>query len=75
MVIPLFPVVFNLNSILSSPLLETTHFTVMDLCSFFSILLGLDSQYLFSFSRENKPYTLTILSQKFAEAPLLFLSD
>lgn len=75
MVIPLFPVVFNLNSILSSPLLETTHFTVMDLCSFFSILLGLDSQYLFPFSRENKPYTLTILSQKFAEAPLLFLSD
>lgn len=74
MMIPLFPVVFNRNSILSSPLLETTHFTLMDLCSFFSILLGPDSQYLFPFSWENKQHTWSILSQKFAEALLLFLS-
>lgn len=72
MVIPLFPVVFNHNSILSSSLLETTHFSLMDLCSFFSILLGPDSQYLFSFSWENKQYTWSILSQKFAEALLFF---
>ena len=74
MVIPFSPLVFNRNSILSSPPLETTHFTLMDLCSFFSILLDPDSQYLFPFSWENKQYTWSILSQKFAEALLLFLS-
>ena len=48
-------------------------FIVIDLCStFFSILFGETSQYLYVFSWEEKQFICTVMSQGFTESPSYF---
>lgn len=54
-VVPTAPIVPDTNSILASLPSNSTHYTVIDLCSaFFSIPLHPDSQFLFAFTFKGK---------------------
>ncbi|XP_026519044.1 uncharacterized protein LOC113409400, partial [Terrapene carolina triunguis] len=70
---PLFPVVPNPATILSSIPPSATYFTVVDLCSaFFSIPIHPESQYLFAFTFQGLQYTWTRLPQGYTESPTIF---
>ncbi|KAG6925680.1 protein NYNRIN-like, partial [Chelydra serpentina] len=72
-VLPSYPVVPNLATILSCIPYTATYFTVVDLCSaFFSIPIHPESQYLFAFTYKGCQYTWTRLFQEYTESPSLF---
>ncbi|XP_053177619.1 uncharacterized protein LOC128361258 [Scomber japonicus] len=72
-VVPTAPIVPDTNSILASLPSNSTHYTVIDLCSaFFSIPLHLDSQYLFAFTFKGKQYTWRRLPQGYVESPTVY---
>lgn len=72
-VLPRFPLVPNPTTVLSSIPANSTHYTVLDLCSaFFSVPLHKDSQYLFAFTYEGQQYTFTRLPQGYTESPTIF---
>ncbi|XP_053199874.1 uncharacterized protein LOC128384346 [Scomber japonicus] len=67
------PIVPDTNSILASLPSNSTHYTVIDLCSaFFSIPLHPDSQYLFAFTFKGKQYTWRRLPQGYVESPTVY---
>lgn len=70
---PIFPVLPNPTTILSSIPPTTIHYTVVDLCSaFFSIPVHPESQYLFAFTYKGQQYTWTRLPQGYTESPTLY---
>jgi len=72
-VIPAYPIVPNPVTILSSIPSNSTHFTVIDLCSaFFSVLIAPEAQFLFAFTYQGMQYTWTVLPQRYTESPTLF---
>ncbi|XP_053192727.1 uncharacterized protein LOC128376898 [Scomber japonicus] len=72
-VVPTAPIVPDTNSILASLPSNSTHYTVIDLCSaFFSIPLHPDSQYLFTFTFKGKQYTWRRLPQGYVESPTVY---
>ncbi|XP_053183950.1 uncharacterized protein LOC128367259 [Scomber japonicus] len=72
-VVPTAPIVPDTNSILASLPSNSTHYTVIDLCSaFFSIPLHPDSQYLFAFTFKGKQYTWRRLPQGYVESPTVY---
>ena len=72
-VIPAYPVIANPATILASILSNTTHYTVVDLCSaFFSIPIAPEAQFLFAFTYKGRQYTWTVLPQGYTESPTLF---
>lgn len=74
-VVPTAPIVADTNSILASLPSNSTHYTVIDLCSaFFSIPLHPDSQYLFAFTFKGKQYTWRRLPQGYIESPTVYAS-
>ncbi|XP_053195576.1 uncharacterized protein LOC128379963 [Scomber japonicus] len=67
------PIVTDTNSILALLPSNSTHYTVIDLCSaFFSIPLHPDSQYLFAFTFKGKQYTWRRLPQGYVESPTVY---
>lgn len=72
-VLPRFPLVPNPTTVLSSIPANSSHYTVLDLCSaFFSVPIHKDSQYLFAFTFEGQQYTFTRLPQGYTESPTIF---
>ncbi len=72
-VIPSAAVVPDTVSILTSLPCNSTHYTVIDLCSaFFSIPLHPDSQYLFAFTFKDRQYTWKRLPQGFVSSPTVY---
>ena len=67
------PIVPSTEGLITSIPADTTHFTVIDLCSaFFSVPIAEESQYLFAFMYKGRQYTWTVLPQGFADSPTLF---
>ena len=72
-VVPITPIVPDTHTILSSIPSDSTHYTVIDLCSaFFSIPVHPDSQYLFAFTYKRKQYTWTRMPQGYTESPTIY---
>uniref|UniRef100_A0A3Q1C8M2 Peptidase A2 domain-containing protein n=1 Tax=Amphiprion ocellaris TaxID=80972 RepID=A0A3Q1C8M2_AMPOC len=79
-VLPRFPLVPNPTTILSTIPVNSSNYTVIDLCSaFFSIPIHKDSQYLFAFTYEGQQHTFTRLPQgymnllQFSQGPLVMI--
>uniref|UniRef100_A0A3B4XT82 ribonuclease H n=1 Tax=Seriola lalandi dorsalis TaxID=1841481 RepID=A0A3B4XT82_SERLL len=67
---PILPV--KKSQILPMPA-NSTHYTVLDLCSaFFSVPLHTDSQFLFAFTYDGQQYTFTRLPQGYTESLTIF---